>query len=403
MLQDLKKRPDENERQYIWRVASQKEAGLIHMSWDELTEHFNNELGYDHQAEASYRKPYNAAKAYYEDVFSKFMEDAEREKRLYDLRRDIQIEREKLRTDRLETNRWLREYARDELIVERLVEAAKCMQPLSIPDRISYAGDGNRSAVLCFGDEHYGTEFKVYGLNGETLNEYSPEIFEERMWALYDEVIHIVQKEQLQELYIFSMGDYIDGIIRASQLMQLRYGVIDGTIKYAHFLSTWLNLISSHVAIHFQMVHGNHSELRLIGQPKGSFTRENTGKFVLEFIKERLRDNPNIHITTNPSGLIFDTICGFNVLGVHGEVKDMSEAIKEFSLMYHKNIDVLIGGHMHHYKAETVGVETETINVPSIIGIDDYSVKLRRTSSPGALLFMLTEDKGKTLEYHIKL
>ena len=49
----------------------------------------------------------------------------------------------------------------------------------------------------------------------------------------------IVQKENIDTLNAFSMGDFHDGIIRISQLMKLRYGVVDGTIKYADFISNW--------------------------------------------------------------------------------------------------------------------------------------------------------------------
>ena len=49
--------------------------------------------------------------------------------------------------------------------------------------------------VLLFGDEHYGTEFEICGLNNEVINSYSPEIFENRMWSLLDQTISIVRKE----------------------------------------------------------------------------------------------------------------------------------------------------------------------------------------------------------------
>ena len=57
---------------------------------------------------------------------------------------------------------------------------------------------------------------------------------------------------------------------------------------------------------------------------------------------------------------------------------------------------------MHHYKAETVGVNRDVINVPSIIGIDDYSMTLNKTSNPGASLFMIAGGQGVTIDYKIK-
>ena len=43
------------------------------------------------------------------------------------------------------------------------------------------------------------------------------------------------------------------------------------------------------------------------------------------------------------------------------------------------------------------------VNVPSIIGVDDYSISIHRTSNAGATFLVLEAEKGKTIEYAIKL
>ena len=45
----------------------------------------------------------------------------------------------------------------------------------------------------------------------------------------------------------------------------------------------------------------------------------------------------------------------------------------------------------------------EVIKAPSLCSVDEYSMKLRRTSGAGALLFVIEEGKGKTITYDIKL
>ena len=317
-------------------------------------------------------------------------------------KRELEKAKIKLQTEKLEYNRWLREEARDELICEKICNAIKNNSSLVMPEPV-VIDRVNRTAVLAFGDEHFSTEFTIYGLYGEIINSYSPEIFEQRMWNLFYQTIDIIKKEGLTTLYVFALGDFTDGILRCGQLMKLRYGVVEGTVKYANFIANWLNELTKYVKVKYQMVYGNHSELRMLGQPKGTFKEENTGMFVREMIKTYLENNPNFEMIINPTGLIFDNIEGFNILGIHGEVRNMENAIKDFSNTYNTNIQILIGGHMHHYKAETVGVNKEVINVPSIIGIDDYSMSLNKTSNPGAVLFCIEENKGVTLEYKIKL
>ena len=401
----LKKRPDENEAQYIFRIGQAKATNLIEDRWEDINPILNTELGLneDEWKDVSvYRKRYRLYEDAWNNIFSKSNFTDEQTMTMTEQKRELEKAKIKLQTEKLEYNRWLREEARDELICDKICSAIKATRALDIPEPIIVDKAG-RSAVLAFGDEHYATEFTIYGLYGEIINSYSPEIFEQRMWDLFHQVIDIIQKEELTTLYVFALGDFTDGILRCSQLMKLRYGVVEGTVKYANFIANWLNELSKYVKVKYQMVYGNHSELRMLGQPKGTFKEENTGMFVREMIKTYLDNNPNFEMIINPTGLIFDNIEGLNVLGIHGEVKNMESAIKDFSNTYNTNIHVLIGGHMHHYKAETVGVNKDVINVPSIIGIDDYSMSLNKTSNPGAVLFCIEENKGVTLEYKIKL
>jgi hypothetical protein len=406
MVNDILRRlPNETEEECLFRVGSAKRDGLLDATWVEIADFMNatfRDSEEEYYCESAYRKKYKN----YIDAKTMFTkQEATSDGTADELNaklREINKERLKLQTEKLEYNRWLREEARDELIAKKIVNAIKENNPLIYPAPLAI-NKSSKSAVLAFGDEHYGTEFTIYGLYGEIINSYSPEIFEQRMWSLFYKVLEIIKKEDLTTLYVFALGDFTDGVLRCSQLMKLRYGVVEGTVRYANFIANWLNELSKHVKVKYQMVYGNHSELRLLGQPKGTFKEENTGLFVKEMINARLENNPNFEMIVNPTGLIFDVIEGFNTLAIHGEVRNMENAIKDFSNTYNTDIRILIGGHMHHYKAETVGVNREVINVPSIIGIDDYSVSLNKTSNPGATLLVIEKDDGISVEYKIKL
>ena len=100
--------------------------------------------------------------------------------------------------------------------------------------------------------------------------------------------------------------------------------------------------------------------------------------------------------------LIYDTAFGLNILGIHGEVKNMESALKNFSVMYDTPIDILIGGHKHHTVAETVGIGKEVISVPSVMGVDTYSMQIGRTSDAGATFLIIEAGRGVTEQHHIK-
>ena len=125
---------------------------------------------------------------------------------------------------------------------------------------------------------------------------------------------------------------------------------------------------------------------------------------IKEKLIDRLSDNPNFEFIQNPTGYIYDSqVAGYSVLGIHGEVKNMERALKDFAITYSTHIDYLVGGHKHHQHSENIGIQSDVISAPSIIGVDDYALSLNKTSDPGATLFILEQGKGKTIEYNIKL
>ena len=407
MDQILQKRQDENESQYIWRIGQAKDSGLIDDTWSELSPILNKELDIEEtewRGESAWRKKYRVMQQAYDDVFSKQQFSESHYDELNVKKRELEKAKIKLQTEKLEYNRWLREEARDELICEKICEAIKMLPEFEVPQRI-IPTHSDREGTLLLADAHYGTEFKIVGLFGEVLNEYSPEIFEARMWNLLDQTVEICNKEGFTSLNVYDLGDEIDGLLRVSQLWKLRYGVIESAVRYGRFISIWLNELSKHVYVKYQMVKdSNHCQLRLLGQPKNTFKDENVSSIISDKIMDKLENNPNFEFIQNPTGLVFDdNIVGYSVLGAHGECKNLEQAIKELSKTYRTQIDFMVGGHKHHQNSTNVGIESDVIGAPSIIGIDDYSLSLNKTSDPGATLFVLESGAGKVMEYNIKL
>lgn len=321
---------------------------------------------------------------------------------------ELQKERAKFQAEKIEYNKWVREEARDELICEHICDAINKMPPLEIPRICSADVAGrvpdNREGCLLIADPHYGVDLKIFGLFGEVINEYSPEIFEQRMWRLLAQVVDICSKEGFSSLNVYDLGDEVDGMLRVSQLFKLRYGVIESTVRYARFMSEWLNELTKYVYVRYQMVKdSNHCQLRLLNQPKNTFKDDNMSHIIAEKFLDRLSENPNFEFIQNPTGYIFDKVAGFNILGIHGECGNMERAIKDFSKTYRVDLDYLVGGHIHHQSSANIGIRSDIISAPSIIGVDDYALSLNKTSDPGATLFVLEEGVGKTIEYNIKL
>ncbi len=395
-MTEYKRFENETDEQLILRICGLKSnIG----TWSDVCKVLNELLGEDKKPN-TYRNKFQSYNKMFEGNLDRSQSDILDE--IAEQRRELAKERVKLQTEKIEYNRWLREEARDELISEKICDAISTLSPIDVPVPIT-PKHSNRGYCLVFGDEHYGVEYELRGLFGDIINAYSPEIFEERMWDLLNQTVEIVDKENIDTLHVLNMGDFSDGVLRVSQLMKLRYGVVDGTIKYADFITTWLNELTKYVNVKYQSTNGNHTELRMIGQPKGTFTEDNMGKVVAEFIKVRLKDNPNFTYIENSTGYIYAQIACNTILGIHGEVKNMKTAIDEFSRIYNVPIQYLLAGHLHHNKTEEVGVNSEVINVGSIIGVDSYSLSLRKTANASAKLLVFEQTRGKVCEYTLKL
>ena len=271
IITSYKRFENETDEELIYRVCSDKD--LIG-SWQNVADILNELLGTEY-TESKFRKQFQAFNKMLNANRSKFTDPDEQIKEIEVQKRELEKERKKLQSEKIEYNRWLREEARDELITEKICEAITSLDKYSSPMRIS-PSSGKKSWILAISDCHYGCEYEIKDFYGGIINAYSPEIFEERMTILFNKVVDKIEDLGIKELSIIELGDGIDGVLRMSQLMRLRYGVIESSIRYADYLANWLNELSKYVSIKFQMVYdSNHNQLRLLDGKKNTFPDEN--------------------------------------------------------------------------------------------------------------------------------
>lgn len=400
-LFNYKKSLGESNLQYIWRLCSAKDTGIIDLTWDEVADILNRELIDDESeylGESAYRKKYQQAKAFYDEVFSKMVSN-EYYEQISEKQRALKRALYKLQTEKLEYNRWIREDARDELFEEKVIDSIKKYASISSPPRAIDIVHSNRAGVLAIADCHFGKEYKVYGLFNEIINEYSPEIFYKRMEQIYSETLELINKENLSTIHIYNLGDNVEGFIRNSQLWSLCWGVIDSATIFGNYMGDWLKKLSEHAIVIYHQTDGNHDELRLLDGKKGQHLCESAGKIIKNCIVIKNERNPNFKYIENKTGLIFDNVCGFNILGIHGEVRNLAIAINEFSNIYDTKISYLIAGHKHHGEFKNCGVRKGCIGVGSLIGSDDFSMKIRQCADATATFLIFEEGKGKVDEH----
>lgn len=389
----------ESDEELIYRITGEKDQIG---SWQDVADILNELLGTEY-TESKFRKQRQAFDKMLVANQSKFVDSDAQLREIKLAQRELEKERKKLQTEKLEYNKWLREDARDELITEKISEAISSLPKLSSPVRIEPTFN-KKSWILAISDCHYGCEFEIKDFYNGIINAYSPEIFEERMTILFNKVVDKIEELGITELSIVELGDGIDGCLRMSQLMRLRYGVIESSIRYANYLANWLNQLSKFVSIKFQMVFdSNHNQLRLLDGKKNTFPDENVSKIMMALIKERLKDNDNIVILENPTGMTHSMMSTYCVVGLHGEKKNLKNNLLEMSRTYGIHIDYTISGHIHHDDLKEIGMDSAVLSVGSVIGIDPYAMTLNAASNASCSMFEFEQGYGRTAEYVFKL
>lgn len=402
---DLLKRENENAYEYHRRLIYGKLVDkTIDADYAELSPYV---YGKDYAPDVARRMMYGSRDTlelldeYAEDILGKDEDDYI--STIRESQREVKKERVKLQTEKAEYNKWIREDAREELFIEKIIDAMKECTPPPVRPVVVKQEETPREGVLCFADCHFGAEFKVFGLNNEVLNEYSPEIFYSRMDELLSETVKRANENGLSKIKVLFLGDALDGFLRHSQLMTLRYGVVDSAIYYGKYMAKWLYELSQKFEVEYHQVCGNHGELRLLDGRKNEHLNDNIEKVTLEIIRAYNINNPNLRIIENKSGNIFTNVCGYSILGVHGEFKDSKSAIKDYMNVYNENIDYLICGHKHHSSLVNCGYQKYAIGIGSIVGSDDYSIRILKTAEASANFLVFEEGKGRTVDYSIPL
>lgn len=313
---------------------------------------------------------------------------------------NLKREKEKIRQERTQAAEMYRWQARNELYQEKIIEAISNLKPMEInlSDNLglpphTLTSNGN-TALLCLSDFHAGSTFEVKGFHGEIINKYDFEIMKERLCRLANNIIN--DNFNCENMVIAILGDAFENVLRLSSLAKLREPVLDTVIKFSEFISQWISGIQKlmNTPIKVVCVGGNHDIQRLLGE-KPSLEDENLMKIVVEFLKLRLKNIPNIEVA-NYTDVAIENIRGTSIMFQHGEDKDLTTTINYFENLYGIKIDEIYAGHFHSPENKSIGFsalgDRQINRVGSICGVDTFAKKVRCASRPSAYIALYSED-----------
>lgn len=395
---DLKKQENENDEQFIWRICQYKDSGILDVGWDEVADILNKELGLEDSplTEATFRKPYQQAKRFYDaGVFNADAEDTY----LSELRfqkQELEKEKVKVRDERNELRRMLREEARKESYVDLIKRtiSESVIEPLDYqPNNVT--ADGNNDLIVTLFDVHAGINVDNY------FNTFNDGVLCERMYKYLDKIIEIQNRHQSENVCVI-MSELLSGYIHPTIRIENNQNLIEQFVSVCEYISEFLAELSKHfITVNVFMAPGNHS--RLMPNKDQSLRNENMDLLALPYLRAKLQniDNVLIHDNDVDCMIAMFRVRNQTIFAVHGDKTSMNNVADKLTAFIGFRPNLIYMGHMHT-NAMTTFHDTKCIQAGSLMGGgDEYCLDHMLKNKPEQIVSVITDD-GLECNYDVK-
>lgn len=310
---------------------------------------------------------------------------------------EFEKEKKKFQDQRREYKK-LRDYdARYEHLKNEFIKAIKETDNVKLKFNTRNYIPSNKDGVLLLSDWHVGLEVDNY------WNRYNISEFYCRIEKLVDKVIEHGKFHNINTLYVFGLGDFVNGLIRVSTRVANEEDVVYQTKIAAETLCQMLSKFAKEFNnIEFYIVTGNHG--RVSPNKQDSIERENFEEFIMWYLEAKLDQIPNINLNDNTydESIIVANILGHTCLCVHGDKDKINNVAQNLSLMLKVVPEYIFTADKHHLEENEIH-SIEIIINRSLSGVDEYSKEIRRTSYAGQSFMIFDEEVGRECTYNIKL
>lgn len=394
--------PDETELQYIWRLGSAKDSGILDMTWQELADLCNREFRGDEEewTESAYRKKYTLAKAFYDEVFSKTGDAFPYTDTIADQRRELERLKIQYRDERAA---WQKQNSIEARVDQKLGYLERCVREMgqrNYPSGIPPAENvpDGRDLIVCLSDFHIGQQFS------SCMGKYDSDIAKLRLDQYLAKVLDIALRHDVNAVHVMCLGDMISGSIHKAIQVTNRENVIDQIKLSAEYITDFCYRLTRQCRwVNFYSVPGNHSR---IDRKEDALKDERLDDLVAWFVGNSLKHVENFK---DLSQVRLDTTIGYAVIEgkhyvlVHGDLDAMSAgAVGDISLMLGMVPDYIITAHRHTAKmAEINGVTVYQSGSLAGAG-DEYAIQHRMGGKPSQLALVCGKD-GVECAYNVVL
>lgn len=392
----LKKRSEESQIEYVKRIVYGK---LIDKTIDDdYTILAPLVFGKEYSSDVARRMFYGARDVLKLIDFDKInnVKDNDIIKQIEEKTLELEKQRKKLQATKIEYNRNIRNDSRQELLYENIKQT---QERLPIPNFEPIDSEyKNGTYVLGWSDVHYGADFV------SANNIYNRKECKRRLELLTGKAKQMCIDKNINNLIIFGLGDDLQGILRLTDLKINDISVVECVVEVSRLLAQVINSISEVTNVtYYHTMASNHTQTRPL-TAKPDLIKEDLEVIIGNYIKDLLKDNYRVNVELSDKDYHLICIEGQNILALHGhQVRgNISNLIRDYSMLYREFIDIAFIGHWHGGQSISVGEgngNTELYVIPSIVGSDPYSDTLAKGSKSMAKMFKIEEGSGVVENY----
>lgn len=366
------------------------------MTWQELADVFNKNLREDDPwTESAYRKKF----ANYQNYREEFADQSVNAEELIELRRELEKERIKVRDERNEYRKLIRDEARKESYREqfiRSIEEAAGKHALNYdPTEHPQIIRGNTTIVAPLTDIHLGIKIHNY------WNDYDEDILRQMLNYYIDYIYDIAIRHGAEDVVVLA-SELVSGLIHPNIRIQNNQDLIDQFLIVTDYVCEFLATLSTKFnSVKFYVAPGNHG--RINPSKEDGLDHENMDALVVPFVSHRMCKYPNVYIYDNEisNGIVTTSINGYNLVFVHGDKDDMNNVTRNMTKLLGYTPDIIVMGHRHYNAYTTDGTHTKIVQSGSFVGADEYSINKRLVGRPEQAV-MVISNNGLDCIYDVK-
>ena len=386
----------------LLKDCSDKAQKISDVDWNDIVEKYNLNVHYDTLRKSS---QFITGGSFVSEYFKwkesqRNSDDKEDEyfKELRLQRQETQKEIVKLRDERNELRRIIREEARKESykdqFLRNIVEYQG--QPLEYEKNARFSGvlKTDNDLLISLFDIHAGMESNNF------FNTYNQDVLKERLNEYLDKIFEVQIRHGSENAYLV-LSETVSGFIHSTLRIENNQDMIEQFLMVTDYLAQFVRELSYHFnKVNVYMAIGNHG--RLSPKKDDNLTHENMDNLVLPFLEAKLQNFDNVICHKND---IEDTIAmfairGTNVFSSHGDRETPQNAIQKLTLFTGIRPDIYLCGH-RHTNAMTTVYDAKILQAGCLSGADSYCMDKRLKNKPEQLL-AIVNNKGLDCIYDVK-